>query len=465
MAGSAERVGLVGEVEVDRGEDSDFEVDPSWVSEATPLCPPSRPPSPKAPPAPGDPGGRVWLVFYLLGMTTLLPWNFFISVNDYWMFKFRNTSVNGTEEHTKLQKEFTSYLAIASNVPNALFVILNVLYGRRFNLNLRLIAALSVMATLLVGVLLMTRIDSDDWQEWFLVSTLSIVVLLNICTAIFQGGLIGVCGKFPSTYMGGMMAGQALGGIFPAVVNIAVIAMQVDASDLGFYCFLTAFLFVLLSLVIYCAVQTTAFFAYYAGTAGSLQPTSSSSGEVTDIRPLLGKCWRYCLSLLLVFSTTLSVFPSVTVLITSQYRSDPGNTWARTYFTPVTCFLLFNCGDYLGRTLASWVRLPGQGRTGQNLTLLASLLRTGFIPLFMLCNAAPGRRVLPVVFGTDADYIALMVTFSLSNGYLGNLVMMLGPQVSEVREEQESIASLLVAVLVVGIGAGSFLSYPIVNSL
>ena len=38
-------------------------------------------------------------------------------------------------------------------------------------------------------------------------------------------------------------------------------------------------------------------------------------------------------------------------------------------------------------------------------------------------------------------------------------------QVSEVREEQESIASLLVAVLVVGIGAGSFLSYPIVNSL
>jgi equilibrative nucleoside transporter 1/2/3 len=29
----------------------------------------------------------VWLVFYLLGMTTLLPWNFFIAVNDYWNFK------------------------------------------------------------------------------------------------------------------------------------------------------------------------------------------------------------------------------------------------------------------------------------------------------------------------------------------------------------------------------------------
>ena len=38
-------------------------------------------------------------------------------------------------------------------------------------------------------------------------------------------------------------------------------------------------------------------------------------------------------------------------------------------------------------------------------------------------------------------------------------------QVTEVRDEQERIASLLVAILVVGIGAGSFLSYPIVNCL
>ena len=47
------------------------------------------------------------------------------------------------------------------------------------------------MATLFVGVLIMTRIDSDAWQQWFLVSTLLMVVALNICTAIYQGGLIG----------------------------------------------------------------------------------------------------------------------------------------------------------------------------------------------------------------------------------------------------------------------------------
>ena len=39
----------------------------------------------------------VWLVFYMLGMTTLLPWNFFIAVNDYWNFKFRD--VTNQERH------------------------------------------------------------------------------------------------------------------------------------------------------------------------------------------------------------------------------------------------------------------------------------------------------------------------------------------------------------------------------
>ena len=235
--------------------------------------------------------------------------------------QFRDVENNATS-HTKLQKEFTSYLAISSNVPNATFVILNVFYGQRFKLNLRLIGALSLMATLFVGVLIMTRIDSDQWQQWFLGSTLIIVVFLNICTAIFQGGLIGVAGKFPPNYMGGMMAGQALGGIFPALVNICVIALEVTPENLGFYCFLVAFIFVILSLVAYCAVQTTNFFMFHAGTGDS--PESESLGRVVmgtaEYKAILMKCWRFVLSVFFTFFTSLSVFPSVIVLITSQYR-------------------------------------------------------------------------------------------------------------------------------------------------
>ena len=123
-------------------------------------------------------------------MTTLLPWNFFIAVNDYWNYKFRDTVTNSSNQ-TMMQKEFTSYLAISSNIPNAVFVILNVAYGQRFRLNVRLLGSLTLMATLFIAVLIMTRMDTDTWQHTFLLTTLLIVVMLNICTAIFQGSLIG----------------------------------------------------------------------------------------------------------------------------------------------------------------------------------------------------------------------------------------------------------------------------------
>ena len=41
---------------------------------------------------------------------------------------------------------------------------------------------------------------------------------------------VGVAGKFPPNYIGGMMSGQALGGIFPSLVNILVIAIQVNIA-------------------------------------------------------------------------------------------------------------------------------------------------------------------------------------------------------------------------------------------
>ena len=109
--------------------------------------------------------------------------------------------------------------------------------------------------------------------------------------------------------------------------------------------------------------------------------------------------------------------------------------------------------------------VSGRDRFGQNVTLGLSCLRIVFIPLFMLCNAAPSIRNLPVYFSQDLDYYLLMTLFSVSNGYLGNLCMMQGPKTSESVGEQEMIASMMVAVLVLGIGGGSALSYPVVNML
>ena len=38
---------------------------------------------------PPDKFSLVYAVFFFLGMSTLLPWNFFISLNNFWDYKFR----------------------------------------------------------------------------------------------------------------------------------------------------------------------------------------------------------------------------------------------------------------------------------------------------------------------------------------------------------------------------------------
>ena len=67
------------------------------------------------------------------------------------IFQFRNTSLDDAMSNsssellppppTKLQKEFTSYLSIASNVPNAVFVILHALLGHLVGMRIRVLGS------------------------------------------------------------------------------------------------------------------------------------------------------------------------------------------------------------------------------------------------------------------------------------------------------------------------------------
>lgn len=93
----------------------------------------------------------VFISASFLGVVILFPWNILITVTSYWNYKFRNVSLDNNEdivdpsdedELTELQLLYTSYLAIASNVPNATFVILHALFGHHFNIKLRLYGSL-----------------------------------------------------------------------------------------------------------------------------------------------------------------------------------------------------------------------------------------------------------------------------------------------------------------------------------
>lgn len=432
--------------------------------------------------APKDPYKLAFIIFYWLGTGSLLPWNFFIAVNEYWNDKFRNTTIpaNATnQELSELQVQWASNLSIASMIPNVIFLFLNAFIGHKFRSQPRLLAALVIIILLFTFSDVMTQVNTDTWQYEFLVVTLFTVVVINIMVAIFQGGLSGLAGKFPPSYMGAVVQGQALGGIFAAATNVIMIACGASAVSAAFPDFLIAVIFLISALVAFIILTRTEFYQYYALGISATEKANEEDEQLcngggdsqdatktilkTSTWTIFKQIWVWIVSVFICFLVTLAAFPAITVLVKS---SDTETEWGTKYFIPVACFLVFNVGDFLGRMLAGIVQWPKSTHCGSLFILALSVARIAFIPLFLFCNAAPlNRNMTQVYIESDIAYIAFMVVFSLTNGYIGSIAMMYGPKMLSNGEDQGRAASLLVSFLVLGLAVGAALSKYVVGLL
>lgn len=447
---------------------------------------------------PKDKFRLIYLIFGWLGIGTLLPWNMFITVSAYWDDKWKNVTdaalENGDETLGKrnvVQLSWNSNMAMASMVPNVTFLLLNASFGHHFKTTPRLLISL-IFVILLFGVTCaMTKVDTDPWQDEFWIGTIISIILININSAIFQGGLLGLAGKFPPQYMGIVFGGQAFGGIFASVTNVIVILLGVSPADAAFFCFLVAVVFLGTALLCFLVATRSEFFQYYLDEKKVTTEITNVEEEDTDDikgkflqnqevdvkmptqRVLPWMVFRtisvYGISVFLIFTVTLACFPAITVLVKSSSLPEaPFNEsdypWGIKFFIPVCCFVLFNVGDWLGRFSAEMIQWPRPGRFGMFLVLALSLLRLAFIPLFLFCNIPEDRHFTTTIFSNEAFYIIFMALFSLSNGYLSCICMMSAPQLCKGSEAQTA-SSMMVALLGLGLGTGSLMSYPIKSLL
>ncbi|KAF5274247.1 hypothetical protein FQR65_LT04365 [Abscondita terminalis] len=402
----------------------------------------------------------VFFIFYFLGMTTLLPWNFFITANDYWMYKFRdpNNQLNfflPPPKLTPLQSSFTSYLSIASNVPVVIFLTLNAALTKRISLNTRISGSFTLMLVLFIVTTVFVKVNTDNWQENFFIFTIITVVLLNVSSAVLSGSIFGIIGKFSPKYITAVIGGQALGAIFTAVVQIIALSFGISSVFSAFLYFLIGDIIILISFLMYFVLIKTVFFKFNISDKMGVGVNDFQNElvrpQLVCYKTIMRKIWPYVLSTFFVFLVTMSLFPGVTVLVESEGKGH-GNKWDDIYFVPVVSYLLFNCGDYTGRILAVLVQWPRKG----SLQLAFSIIRVLLIPLLLMCNVQP-RQNLPVVFSHDYIYILIICLISLSNGYFANLNVMCASRV--VKQHEKEMASSIVAVFLgLGLAAGSALS-------
>lgn len=175
-----------------------------------------------------------------------------------------------------------------------------------------------------------------------------------MASSILSGSLFSIIGKFSPKYITAVVGGQALGGIFAAVVQILSLTIGASSVHTAFVYFMIGNITIAICIVSYIVLHKTLFFKYHLYEK-SLMPNEFQNvlvrHQIVCYKSILRKTWMYGATLLMVFSISTAVYPGVTVLIESEGKGK-GHAWNDIYFVPTVNYLLFNVGDYVGRLLA-----------------------------------------------------------------------------------------------------------------
>ena len=87
---------------------------------------------------------------------------------------------------TPLQLRWNSYLSIANMVPKVGILVLNVYYGHKIHIRPKFLISLAIVALCFVVTSVMTKVNTDGFQNGFLGLTLATVVLISSFSGICQ---------------------------------------------------------------------------------------------------------------------------------------------------------------------------------------------------------------------------------------------------------------------------------------
>lgn len=396
--------------------------------------------------------------FTILGITTLLPWNFFITATDYWMYKFRNVSsdYNSNEPHTSdrtsLQTFFESYIAIAANLPMLVSLLINSLYGQRFSSKKRLYVSLFVMLVVFAITTVFAKIDTDQMQTTFFAITITLVTFISLFSAIFQAAIFGIVASFPDNCMHAMINGQATAGLLAVLIQVLSMLNNTGPTMSGLWYFLASTIFLGFAIICYWIMDNDYMRYYLVKIPDEDQLSTSISINIIEnkngIFEALKDCWQMALTVILAFWASLSVFPGICVLIVPEYPNS--SFFTGRFFTPITTFLLFNCGDLAGRLCSTYSPFA----TNKKNTLLSLAICRAIFPILILfCNVQP-RNNSPTLLNNDLFFPALISLTALTNGYLFSSAMVMASN-NSTRDYLELTGFIMATALGLGLTLGS----------
>ncbi|KAK9838449.1 hypothetical protein WJX81_000010 [Elliptochloris bilobata] len=172
---------------------------------------------------PSDRLHAVYIVFILLGVATLLPWNCMISNANFFEVRLRNAP-------KALAGSFEAAVTVVFQVTNAAALLVLLPWQGRLRLTLQVVPPLIVAAALLLLEAALA-FNSRASGTAIALCTLAITALLGASTALLQGGVYALAACLSPLYVQAASVGMAVSGFGVSALSFGTVwATPSDAS-------------------------------------------------------------------------------------------------------------------------------------------------------------------------------------------------------------------------------------------
>lgn len=133
-----------------------------------------------------------------------------------------------------------------------------------------------------------------------------------------------IVAKFPPKYLAAILSGQAICGIFAALVQIFSLGIGASSQISGLVYFLIGLLFVFLTLGLFVgSLYKSRYFQHHLSKQSEDQIPKVTKSEIFEV---LNNIKYYLIAMLFVTGSTAMVYPGLAALTVSMQKGN-GNKW------------------------------------------------------------------------------------------------------------------------------------------
>ncbi|KAK9897583.1 hypothetical protein P389DRAFT_58669 [Cystobasidium minutum MCA 4210] len=438
-----------------------------------------------------------YFCFLVMGASVLLPWNLLIIVTSYFDYRLAAHDANDGAEAAPSSPFATFFVPLAYTAANLLLII-QATYSQQKkgfdNVEWKLFASIGTMAGM-VAVLLLSTLIEIPRSLYYIFIFLITIAGAGSCASL-QSSSAALTTLFDDPFfMQGVMSGQGAIGFGISVVQYLSAWSSSDktghqepdnhstSSQAGaddkivastFRFLLVSLMFILIAGVATYTLIRLPCYKHAMQRHQQLEEARLDDGQDehhpqngfphAHIQHHKSSIWQVNRkirdlgwSIAYIYAVTIGLFPSITSLIRSVNDNGPNESPATNSLLWLYLgFVIFNTSDWIGRALPGFAKLIF---TNKHKLIMATVARTVFIPLMLLCNIARSTGSSSPVINSDLAYLTILAIFGISNGYLTSLLMMRAITEKNLHPEEVDVASSIMLIyLTLGLVLGSLLS-------